>query len=291
MKVNPIQFNIIIGLTTLIGFLFSGPSILLGLPLWVLVLLSLILYFSEFWAFLFKLKFARVKYLYELSGGIATKKVGETSDPGCMMFYAFLMRMIFRIVLGMVVIMGLRGTLEKDMNGVQIGFMIAIVMFELFNMLYSMYDSHIFSSSTDDEREEEKEAYWVKEIEWRKKMFPKVNKTKENNKELLANLILILMAIAVTKLFWDGINSGFVDFIIRTEKFNESVSFAVIFVLISCFVLCLFFLMPVRLAFWIEEKINANSPKEKLNYKLSLLFAGVAICSPTIFQMIRTFLF
>lgn len=190
----------------------------------------------------------------------------------------------------MVVIMSFRGSLAKDMNGVQIGFMIAVVLFELFNLMYSLFETHTFKSTSDDATEKEIEQEWEAEKNWRKKYFTKLNDSQFMKKELYANIILIAMAVVTTQIFWGNMNAEFVDFIKRTDKMGESVSFAILTVLISCFVLCLIFLMPVRLAFWIEEKMHADSKAQTSTYRWSLFFAGISICSPSLIQLVVSFI-
>jgi cytochrome c biogenesis protein CcdA len=61
-------------------------------------------------------------------------------------------------------------------------------------------------------------------------------------------------------------------------------------ILIACFVLCLFFLVPIRLAFWMEEFFKADQKREKLKYRWSVFFAGVMITGPTLLQLVKSYL-
>lgn len=284
---NSTQFNIYLGICSILGFFLPAASIL-SLPTWLLIILALLLFAGDFWAFIFKLKFTRARYLYELSKGNPKAEVGQMLEPGCMMFYAFMMRMIFRFTLALFVILGGKDT-DKELNGFQITLLSIVVLFELFNLMFSMYETHIFSTKIGDETEKANKESWLKEIEWRKKMFERLNDPSLFKKEMLANAILFVMAFFMTKIFWDGMNNTFIESIIHTKKFEDSYLVEIIGVLISCTILCFFFLMPVRLAFWIEDRMKAVTRKEKRNYRLSLFFAGISICSPTIIQMFISF--
>lgn len=288
---NPVQFNVYLGLCTLLSYFATVYTDNYAFPPWLAALACLFLYTGEYWAFLFKLRIALARHLYGLSGGNPNKKTGEPLEPGCMVFYAYLMRMVFRIVLGIIMILGFGGSrITEEMNSVQIGFLIAIVLFEVFVFCYTLFESHIFELPGEKDSEKDREKAWENEVRWRTKVFRELPLKNTPVKEFVASLLLFFMAVAATQLFWKEINGEFIDFILRTEKNRESASFAVITVLLSCFVLCLFFLMPVRLAFWIEEKIKASTLKKKRKYRLSLLFAGLSICSPSIVQLIRSFL-
>ncbi len=288
---NSIQFNVILGLFSALGFLFSSWDVFSSLPFFIVGIFCLFLYVGEYWAFLFKLKVARVRELIKLTKGNPNTRQAMGGEPGCMMFYAFLMRFVFRIVVGMIPVISFGGGgVNDELNTVQIVFMILIVLFELFNMLYSMYETHIFRLTGEDpDTAKDIDSYWESEKKWRTKNYPLINKEDTRKKELYAAIILLLMAFATTHFLWGSMNNEFVDFIIRTEKNKESVSFAVISVILSCATLCLFFLMPIRLAFWVEEKMKADEKPEIRRYRLSLLFAGISICSPSLIQLFVSF--
>ncbi len=288
---NSIQFNIIFGLFSALGFLFSSLDVFGSIPFFVLGIFCLFLYVGEYWAFLYKLKVARIKELLKLTKGNPNSREAMGTEPGCMMFYAFLMRFVFRIVVGMIPVISFGGGgINEDLNTIQVICMILIVLFDVFTLMYSMYETHIFKLSGEDpDTEKEIESYWESEKKWRTANYSLLKKENTRKKEIFASIILLIMASVTTHFLWGGMNDEFVDFIIRTEKNGESISFAVLSVIISCFVLCLFFLMPIRLAFWVEEKMKADEKPEIMRYRLSILFAGVSICSPSIIQLFASF--
>lgn len=260
------------------------------IPIYLVAFCSFLLYFAEFWAFLFKLKIARIRELVHTTKGNPNLEMDAGSEPGCMMVYAFLMRFVFRIVLGMIPVLVLGEGIDKDMNNIQITFMVIIVLFELFNMMYSIYETHIFKLTGEDpDTEKDTRNFWENEKKWRAKNYPLINQVNTKNKEIVATLVLLVVAFITTHFLWGAMNNEFIDFIIRTKTNHESALFTTLSVSISCFVLCLFFLMPVRLAFWIEEKMKADEPIELKRYRLSLIFAGFSICSPSLTQLFVSF--
>lgn len=287
---NSFQFNIYLSIATLLGQFFLPLESLLNLPKWIVLPALLCLYIGEFWAFLFKLKLVRIKNLFELSNGDPKKKVGEIGDPGCMMFYAFLMRFVFRFSIFLFAFMILFGEPEGELSGWAITVMIIIVLFELFNMMYSIYETHIFRLKTDDDDEKDLNEYWEKELKWRAKNFPLIQNANNQIKLKFADFILFLSGCAVTALFWDGCNREFVSFIKRSALEGESPVFVILLVVIACSILCLFFLMPVKLAFWIERLINSQTPQEIKRYRWSIFFAGISVSAPSLIQLVKTYL-
>lgn len=287
---NSVQFNIILGFFSILGFFVSSTSTFSYVPYYLLAIFAFPLYVGEFWAFLYKLKIARTRELVKITRGNPNTREAMGGEPGCMMVYAFLMRFVFRIFLGLVFLMIFGGSIDKELNNVQIVFMILIVLFELFNFMYSMYETHIFKLSGEyAETDKELENYWESEKKWRNKNYPLLEKSGTRKKEIVANIILLFMAFLTTHFLWGAMNHELKDFIIRTEKSHESILFAVCTVICSCFALCLFFLMPVRLAFWVEERMKADKKPELMHYRLSLLFAGLSICSPSLIQLFVSF--
>lgn len=286
---NSLKFNIYLGIFTIIGHLFLPVQKLLDLPVFIIVFGLIALYIGEFWAFLYKLRSARVKNLYELSNGNPSLKVGELKDPGCMMFYAFLIRFVFRFAILLFAYIFLFGEPEGELNWWTLVFLIILVLFELFSMLYSIYETHIFRLKTDDDNEEDDNNFWLKEKEWRTKVFKEYRPEMGDIRLKFAEMILFLSGCALTALFWDGCNQEFVDYIKRSAAQGESAIFIISLVLIACTVLCLFFLMPVKLAFWIEKKMNADTPQEQRRYKWSIVFAGISVSAPSLIQLVKTF--
>lgn len=286
IKASSFQLNIFLGVFTLTGYHFQGSMDVNHMGLILTGIAGLALYIAECWAFLYKLTIVRAEYLYGLSGGNADKRVGKTVNQGCMLFYAFLMRFVFRIILAMSCFFAFDGSLEEDPSTWMIIAMIVIVLFEVFVMLFSMYETHIFR----DEEEEENENYWEGELKWRKKVFPKLMDEKKNLKLFFANSVLYLTAGIFTLFFWNNSNAEFVTFIQVSAKQNESVFFVLFSILLANIVLCLILLMPVRLAFWIEDKMNAENNGKIWKYRLSLVFAGASITYPVWKQLFLTYM-
>lgn len=288
LAINPLQFNIYLGVLTLIGYAIPPATLYQYIPGPLLAIFLIALFVGDYWAFVFRTKIIRTASLYELSGGVPSKRVGELSEPGCMMYYAFILRLVFRFSVALFSVMLFTGSPDGEAPTWAIILFILVVLFELFNLMYTLFELHIFRIRYEDDDSEDE--YWEKEKAWRTKMFKKLNDPNLDLKMFFAGFILVISATAATAMFWDGANHEFVGFIQRSAKDGTSPLFVILLVLIACFVLCLFFLIPVRLAFWLEQLMNVKTKQDKLKYRLSILFAGFSITAPSLIQLVKSYL-
>ncbi|MBI2258394.1 MAG: hypothetical protein HYU67_05790 [Flavobacteriia bacterium] len=289
--INSFQFNLILGFFSIITLFLSNVTLKIQLPTFIIVFLSLILLVGEAWAFIFKLKYVKIREIINNTKKIQSTPYDGRIKPGCMMIYAFLIRMIFRISIGMYSVLILGQGVTNEANTFQKIFIIIIVLAELFNFAYCLFETNLFIISGEEEdTEKEKAEYWEKEKKWRIKNIKIINQISTTKKEVIATIFLLIMAIVCTKLFWDSANNQFIEYIVRTKNDKDSYFVNSMLVLFSCLVLCFFFLMPIRLAFWVEEKMKADKKSDVFKYRLSLIFAGISVCSPSIIQLLKSYL-
>ncbi|MES2837599.1 MAG: hypothetical protein V4667_08750 [Bacteroidota bacterium] len=290
---NSTRFNFMLGLLSIASFmLFRNVNFVsLSSNAFVAILLLLI-YIADFWAFLFKLKIAKIRVLHKLTSGNPHVKIAMGREPGGLVFYAFLMRLVFRFALVLVIITAFGGDFEKEeVSTFQIILMICVTLFELFNMLYSIFETHIYKLLGEDaETKKDIDDYWESEKKWRSKNYPLAHNKNSVFKENIASAILLITAILVTNLVWTSFNNQFIEFIISSANNNDSAIATSLIVIISLSLLCLFFLMPIRLAFWIEEKMKIEKKTDKIRYRFSLFFAGISICTPSLIQLLKSFI-
>ncbi|TNE55771.1 MAG: hypothetical protein EP338_03070 [Bacteroidetes bacterium] len=282
-RISSIKFNYYLGAFSFIGLNVSVNLDLNELLSILLGLLGFLLYVLEGWAFVFKLNRISARYFFDRTGGKINVQV-EHNDPGCMIWYAFLVRMLLRIGLILLSLAAI-GNNPNDLplwGGILMG---AAVLFELFFMLYSMFESKIFSSEKEGEEPSESE------LKWRKKHFPRIHAADAKKKEKYANIILLITAWVINISLWNVINGDFIRFINDSKATGESVLLIASLMLSFSFILCLFLLIPVRLAHWVEETVNAKDPVSKRKLRWSIIFAGVATTSPTWIELIRVYVF
>lgn len=286
---NSTQFNILLGALALLSYTFVPTDLLNYIPTIFISIFLILLYVSDYFAFKFKVWYSRVTSLIDQTQGKPELRVGEISEPGCMLYYAFLIRFVFRVAMLMSAVIFISGDFNENPPVWAMILISIVVLFELYHMLTVIYDSHIFRIKYDEEDKEEMNDFWSKEIAWRKKAFEEVKNPKIKSKLTLAHLVLIASGSLATTFFWDGVNDEFVSYIVRAKIANESAMFVIPLILISCAVLCFFYLLPVRLAFWLDSLMHADTEREKRNYRLSILFAAVSITAPTLIQLLKSY--
>jgi len=286
---SPVKFNIALGIVSLISLFFGNINWLQAVPLWVLGLFFTFLYIADCWAFLLKIRIARIRQIVDVTKGEIKTRNFVPEDPGCMIMYAFIMRLVIRFSFMLLALFSFSGDLSGDLPNWAIVFVILVTLFEVFNLMYSMFETRIFKMNKENDSEKEDDKYWEEEFKWREKSLKILNDPRTPLKEAFAVIVLLLTGFVTTIAFWDQANGDFVSFIVQSSREGESPYFVVPMILISSFVLCLFFLIPVRLAFWVEEYLKADEKHEKRKYRWSILFAGVMITGPTLLQLIKSY--
>lgn len=282
-QINRIKFNYYLGALSIIGLnitLNVEFNVILSIALG---LLGMALYILEGWAFLFKLNRIAARHFFDLTGGKVHSKV-EHNDPGCLIWYAFLVRMVMRIGLVLMSLVAI-GNNPNDLPfwaGIIMG---VVVLFEMFFMLYSMYESKIFNSGKEGVEVSLSES----EIKWRQKNFPLLKSSQAKKKEFYANIILLITAWVINISLWNTINSDFIRFIQESKISGESSLLIACLMLSFSFIFCLFLLIPVRLAHWVEESISAQDSISKRKLRWSIIFAGAATTSPTWIELIKVY--
>lgn len=281
---NGLKFNIVFGLSSIIvmpaiarlELKTSGP---------VIGIFAFVMYVCEAWALYYKVRLTRVRIVYERTGGSVTKDIPPLPPIGCFVSYGFLIRMCFRVLM-LVIALGSLGLMDpvgdEDPSTVGIIIMIIGVLFELFVMCVAWFETRI------DKDEEEEDTVKV-ERAWRKTNFKMLDDPRLFMKELFSDIILFVAAMMFTHLFWTMSNNDMMDSIDRSFAYGES-ALSVFLVMFFCnFVLSMFMIVPMRLAYWIGESISVIDSKQKWKLRLSLLFAGISITLPVFSHWFRVY--
>ena len=137
--------------------------------LWVLGLFFTFLYIADFWAFLFKIRIARIRQIVDVTKGEIKTRNFVPEDPGCMIMYAFIMRLVIRFSFMLLALFSFSGDLSGDLPNWAIVFVILVTLFEVFNLMYSMFETRIFKMNKENDSEKEDDKYWEEEFKWREK--------------------------------------------------------------------------------------------------------------------------
>lgn len=287
-RLTGFRFNIFLGLISCFGFPALNPDIPLEDPPWWVAIVGILFYVGEMWAFNYKIHISRARILRGLTKNTPGMLSVDTRTPGCMIFYAFLIRFCLRFAMLMIIGAAMGLTLQDEDPSIWvILLMIFGCLFEIVVFLFSLFWSRVYKTEAKNEREQESEN--DEEVAWRKKYFPWLDDPKHPMKEMAADIILFIFAVLLTKGFWDTSNADFIDFIRRSSTDGTSAAYVCVSIIIANIVLCLFFLIPVRLAYWVEESMLVFTGRDRWRYALSMIFAGLMVTAPSWMELFRVY--
>lgn len=117
---------------------------------------------------------------------------------------------------------------------------------------------------------------------WRDKNLPDSDSLKNFKYEILADITLNIYAYVVFTLVWFFINSLAIDTLegfIKTKSNAFDVGYKIAFMLVF---MVLVLLIPIRVAYWIENSMNAITRKHKYAFYLMVILSGIYTCMPTL---------
>jgi hypothetical protein len=248
---------------------------------YLVALFGLPMYVAEFFAFKFKLKMIRMNV--ELKRAEIEKMTGasiETPRIGYVLWYALFMRMIIRV--GFVVV-----------SFMALGHDAGIIVFALFaEVLLLMYvvgyaDSGLFRDYPFNKVEvrEQKEQ----DEKWREGNMKYADSESYKRKEFFADIILYLFAFMVYTAFWGYINEEGMRMVAIAHRQEESaIGFGInLFMMLGA--MASIGMMPMRLAYWIEESVMSFEKKEKMKLRFYFIMAVLFTFTPSIAEYIRLF--
>lgn len=284
VRMNGYKFNVLFGIISL----FVGASIPSYVDLrgsgFLVGLIAVFMYFGEAWAFYYKTKLTRVRVVYVQTEGRITRTVPPLPALGCFVSYGFFLRLCFRTIFLIVALttFGFMSESEEDIGGVAITVLILGILFELFLLGVSWIESRL--TKDDEEEEPQKE-----EQKWREKNFKMLKDPKLLAKEMGADFILFVSAMMFTHAFWTMSNNDFMDSIDHSYAIGDWGVGVLLSMVFFNFVLCLFMLVPVRLAYWVGESISTFTPQQKWRLRFSFLFAGLSITAPVFIHWVKVY--
>jgi hypothetical protein len=286
---NNVSTNYFTALLIFLISFISIPSVKIGLVGEIFLgLCFLSLYFLETWAFNLKIRLSRARVLMELTDGDPKSPLTHKSIGG-LVWYGFLIRLIFRFLIMLIALnfLHLMRYEGKELSGWTLALLIIAMLFELYSLMIPMIDSGV--DSYKERTEERRKRAQVAEVKWREENFLYLRNKELIWKEPAADILLTLYAIIPIKFFWGMVNNTFSSYIIGNARDGWGPIETAFGVAIPVFILSLFFLIPVRLAYWVGESIRVNSAAEKRHYYLSLCVACLVIMIPTLDTFWRTF--
>ncbi|HEY4800734.1 MAG TPA: hypothetical protein VII99_16760 [Bacteroidia bacterium] len=250
---------------------------------------GIVIYISEFFAFNFKTKAIRLRALSEKIR--IEKETGKPMDipsPGCVVGYGVITRMLFRIGFIMVAANSLGWDASANDNPVYMNVLLVIaVLLEVFIIGYTMATSNIFGSSATSGWKKEPEKQ--EENNWYTKNLPRLNMTEFRQKEFLSDVVLHLYAFMLFTAFWNPINAATMDFVQKAFSAGDGALLTLILLVFIQGVMALIALPPIRLAYWIEESVQALTRKDRWRLRGSFLLVSLMVTWPAFQEYFRLF--
>jgi hypothetical protein len=263
-------------------FNFGGKNLFIAI-------LGFSIFIGEFFAFKYKLKIIEIEA--ELKRKTWFEKTGEDIIPrvGYLIWYAFIMRLCFRMVIIMVSMTALGFDCnEKTMSIPGLIVMLTAFFLDVCGAGYLYVTSTLFSDApmnSRDLKEEKKEQQ-----EWNQTNFPKEETYriyKRNN--LYADIVLVVYGFIVYTSFWQFINDRGLLILEDAVVGNSDAENAFFQVFPMLFFMIFVGLMPARLAYWIQDSVKVFSKKEKFMMYLTFLIASILTCLPCIVYFFQFF--
>ncbi len=250
---------------------------------------GLIMLFAEYFALYFKLQMIRSRS--EIKRINYKKETGTDIVPGLSLltFYGFFMRMAFRTVILMTCLTAL-GYNCFDMKMSPIGTWIICIFFfaDMFGfiLIYVNAGLNIGFERSASEMEEELQD----DEEWDEKKLEISTIPKYIRLEFFADVILQIYSAMLFTVFWKYINQCGIDILKELVADNQSGFTAALVLFTMLFVVVLLGLMPMRIAYWIEDSMEAYSVNDKLNSRITFILVAIFTCSPVIIKYFTTYI-
>ncbi len=254
---------------------------------YLIAIFGMLLLVLEYYALKFKLFMVRIRAeqrLVELE-----KEFGDNIiiNPGKFLAFWLFIRLIYRmcILLMVATALGFKFS-EKHMSGA--GLIIIVVGFgiEVYGLIKTYLESGIYKDQIL-----KSDLYFEKQDreKWRNEYLPKSDTMEYISKEFYADIILQVYAVILYSLFWYFVNdAGFRQIRDGIDIGEDSISIGVNIFFMFLFMMCLG-LIPIRIAYWIEDSMHALTKKEKYAMSFIFIIAGFYTCLPTVFKYQITF--
>jgi hypothetical protein len=231
---------------------------------------------AEFFALYFKLKMIRIRA--ELKRIAYKKETGIDLKPstGAFVFLQFFFRLLFRAAIIMVCMTALGFNCnEKKMDVMAELVLLICFALDMFGFFF-IYANTNFNYDKNNNTEEQ-----LENETWNNKNLGYSESEKYFRLEVFSDLILQIYAIMLFTAFWKYINEYAIEMISKSlnNHKDSDVGLTVFFML---FAELMIGLMPIRIAYWIEDSLNSYSKQDKNLMRLNFIIVGFFACLPTI---------
>jgi small-conductance mechanosensitive channel len=244
---------------------------------------------AEFFALKFKLKMIRVRAGQRRIEHY--KKTGINILPNTNMFvlFEFFLRLLFRVPIAMVCMAALGYTAnEKKMSGESVFVIMLVLVADIAGLAYLFLKSDFYTDPPLNKKKLQNEL--IEDNVWDKANGHLMTSEKHMKLELLSDVVLHVYAIMVYTALWSYLNGygiGHLNSIVFIEYANPVSAAFEIFPWL--FIMCIFALIPLRIAYWIEDSLMAFTWLEKFELVVTFIIIALFTCSPTIWRFVSIF--
>ena len=261
---------------------YGKPNMFIGVFGFVMLVL-------EFFAFYFKLKM--VKMRSEQKRIEYKKQTGKDIIPSVSpaVFFALCMRMVFRagVVMVSMTALGYLTTEEKISTQGQIALIISVIV-DIVTLGYIYVNTGIYTDAPQNKRELIEDI--GDEEKWDKENEKLATDAKYFNWEIVADVILQIYCVMLFTCFWKYINDTGIGMLYDCLKDNKINSDGAFRAFPMMFAMVMIGLMPMRIAYWIEDSLEAYTAEERRGMWITFGIAAIYTCSPTIVRFIYIFI-
>jgi hypothetical protein len=250
---------------------------------------GILIYVAEHFAFKYKLKMIRLRSESKRQDSeIHTGKYLPVPHINPFLWFAVGMRMVFRMGILMLSLFAFGDNFQTWIEKGIIGFLfLGIVTIEIL-LLAHIYSANVLLQDYPVGLREEKEEK-TEDEQWRKENLKKEESISDYRKEMLTDIVLQIYSFMLFTAIWEYINDFGIEMIHKFSKANETAGEAGISLCIMLGAMLGIGLLPIRLAYWIEDSVEAISKKEKWKIVGSFVIATVLTISPSIKEFVQVY--
>ena len=109
-------------------------------------------------------------------------------------------------------------------------------------------------------------------------------------RELISDIVLQIYAYMLFTLIWLYINATGFENIHQSVFHHNNALVAALNLFPMLFSFVIVSLMPIRIAYWIEDSMDAFTIKEKVGMWISFILVSIFTCSPSIIKYVSIFI-
>lgn len=244
--------------------------------------------FAEFFALNFKLKIIRIRAEERRIDHRNLTGEDIIPRPGKFVAFGLFVRMIARLGIIMISMtaLGYPAT-EEEMSPQGVIVLLFGFFIDMCGLIYIYLKSGFYRDVIEDVTEFKKEEIEIQK--WNKINLPLASSIRYYWYEVISDIILHVYAIMLYTALWKYLNEYSIDRLYTIVREGGSAFAAFVDLFPMLLALSLFILMPLRIAYWLEDSMMAFSSKEKRGIIAVFIIVSVFSFAPTIVEFLSVY--